>query len=274
MTNNDIVQKLWNLCDVLRDDGINYSDYVTELVLLLFIKMVHENTEAGTLKKHPLPEGCRWTDINGLPAVSVFENPFYGVDGLIKRAFDVVLSSLLLIVLALPMAVIALLVKRSSPGPVFFRQLRYGLDGRSILVWKFRSMGVCENGASVTQATKNDPRVTKIGAILRRTSLDEIPQLINVLSGSMSLVGPRPHANAHNEHYRSLIPGYMLRHKVKPGITGWAQVNGWRGETDTLEKMEKRVECDHEYIRQWSLAMDMEILFRTFWVVFSRKNAY
>ena len=216
----------------------------------------------------------RWTDINGLPAVSVFENPFYGVDGLLKRTLDLVLASIALLLLAIPMAVIALLVKRSSPGPVFFRQLRYGLDGRSILVWKFRSMGVCENGDTVTQATKNDPRVTPIGAILRRTSLDEIPQLFNVLAGSMSLVGPRPHANAHNEHYRSLIPGYMLRHKVKPGITGWAQVNGWRGETDTLEKMEKRIECDHQYIRQWSLGLDIEILFRTVLVVFSRKNAY
>ncbi|HTN77134.1 MAG TPA: sugar transferase, partial [Pirellulaceae bacterium] len=150
----------------------------------------------------------------------------------------------------------------------------YGLDGREILVWKFRSMSVCENGATVTQAKQTDARITKIGAILRRTSLDELPQLFNVLEGSMSLVGPRPHASAHNEQYRQLIRGYMLRHKVKPGITGLAQVNGWRGETDTLDKMIGRIECDHQYIREWSLWLDFKILFQTISVVLSRKNAY
>lgn len=172
------------------------------------------------------------------------------------------------------MAVIAVMVKATSPGPVFFRQKRYGLDGRQISVWKFRSMSVCENGSKVTQAQKNDPRVTPLGAFLRKTSLDELPQLFNVLEGTMSLVGPRPHANVHNEEYRSLIKGYMLRHKVKPGITGLAQVNGWRGETDTLEKMQKRIECDHQYIREWSVMMDFKILLRTVWVVFARQNAY
>ncbi|MCA9168743.1 MAG: sugar transferase, partial [Planctomycetales bacterium] len=161
------------------------------------------------------------------------------------------------------------------PGPIFFRQKRYGLDGREILVWKFRSMTVCENGSdNFKQAVKNDPRVTPIGAVLRRTSLDELPQLFNVLDGSMSLVGPRPHASLQNESYRRQIQGYMLRHKVKPGITGLAQVNGWRGETDTLEKMERRVECDHQYIREWSLLMDLKILFRTIFIVLSRQNAY
>ena len=216
----------------------------------------------------------RWTDIGGLPAVSVFENPFYGVDGIVKRAIDTLIGTALLTLLALPMSIIALLVKASSPGPVFFRQKRYGLDGREILVWKFRSMRVCENGTKVIQATKDDDRVTPIGRILRSTSLDELPQLFNVLNGTMSLVGPRPHASAHNEEYRSRIPGYMLRHKVRPGITGLAQVNGYRGETDTLEKMERRVECDHQYIREWSLLMDLKILFRTIFVVFSRENAY
>lgn len=216
----------------------------------------------------------RWTSIGGLPVVSVFENPFFGADGILKRASDLVLSVLLLLALALPMCVIGMLIKLSSKGPVFFRQKRYGLDGREILVWKFRSMTVCDNGPSVTQATKNDARVTKLGAILRRTSLDELPQLFNVVEGSMSLVGPRPHASAHNEQYRQLIRGYMLRHKVKPGITGLAQVNGWRGETDTLEKMVKRIECDHQYIREWSLWLDITILFRTISVVLSKKNAY
>jgi putative colanic acid biosynthesis UDP-glucose lipid carrier transferase len=217
---------------------------------------------------------ARWTNINGLPAVSVFENPLYGIDGLAKRSVDLLLGSLCLAAAALPMLVIGLLVKLTSHGPVFFRQRRYGLDGREILVWKFRSMTCCDDGSAVQQATSDDDRVTRVGRILRRTSLDELPQLFNVLDGSMSLVGPRPHANAHNELYRSLIDGYMLRHKVKPGITGLAQVNGYRGETETLEKMEQRVACDHQYIREWSLWMDVKILFRTLGVVFSQKNAY
>jgi putative colanic acid biosynthesis UDP-glucose lipid carrier transferase len=165
-------------------------------------------------------------------------------------------------------------VKLSSPGPVFFRQKRYGLSGEEIRVWKFRSMRVCEDGAEVKQAAKDDDRITPIGRLLRKTSLDELPQLFNVMGGSMSLVGPRPHATAHNEQYRSLIDGYMLRHKVKPGITGLAQVNGWRGETETLEKMERRVEFDHRYIREWSLWMDVKILLKTALVVFRQENAY
>ena len=216
----------------------------------------------------------RWTNIGGLPAVSVFENPFYGVDGIVKRVLDAILALALLLALAIPMSVIAILVKLSSAGPIFFRQRRYGLDGREILVWKFRSMKVCEDGDQVKQATRDDDRTTRIGAILRKTSLDELPQLFNVLNGTMSLVGPRPHASAHNEEYRGQIHGYMLRHKVRPGITGLAQVRGFRGETDTLEKMERRVECDHQYIREWSLLMDIKILFRTIFVVFSKQNAY
>jgi putative colanic acid biosynthesis UDP-glucose lipid carrier transferase len=216
----------------------------------------------------------RWTDIGGLPAVSVFENPLYGVDGLAKRVFDFMLAGLALVVLAVPMTVIALAVKFGSRGPVFFRQRRYGLDGREILVWKFRTMTVCEDGHQVAQAKQGDSRVTPLGAVLRRTSLDELPQLFNVLDGSMSLVGPRPHAAAHNEQYRKMIDGYMLRHKVRPGITGLAQVRGWRGETDTLEKMQRRVECDHEYIREWSLWLDCQILLRTVFVVLKPQNAY
>ncbi|QDU31315.1 UDP-glucose:undecaprenyl-phosphate glucose-1-phosphate transferase [Anatilimnocola aggregata] len=216
----------------------------------------------------------RWTDIGGLPAVSVFENPFYGVDGVVKRVFDLVAGSLILLAAAIPMLLTAIAIKLTSRGPVFFRQRRYGLDGNEILVWKFRSMRVCENGAKVTQATKNDARLTPIGGFLRKSSLDELPQLFNVLGGSMSLVGPRPHATAHNEQYRQMIEGYMLRHKIKPGITGLAQVRGWRGETDTLEKMQKRIECDHEYIREWSLGLDLKIMLQTVLVVLKRKNAY
>lgn len=216
----------------------------------------------------------RWTDIQGMPVVSVYENPFYGADGALKRCFDIVAAALLIAVAAIPMLIIAMLVKLTSPGPVLFRQRRYGLDGKEIMVWKFRSMTVCEDGAKVTQAKQNDNRVTGIGSFLRKSSLDELPQLFNVLSGRMSLVGPRPHANAHNEYYRKEIDGYMLRHKVKPGITGLAQVNGCRGETEQIEKMEKRIFFDHKYIREWNIWLDLKILFQTISVVFSRQNAY
>ncbi len=216
----------------------------------------------------------RWVNLGGLAVVSVFETPFYGVDGAVKRLCDLVFGSIILALLSPLMLLIALLVKLTSPGPVFFRQRRYGLDGREIFVWKFRSMRVCEDGPTIAQATQGDVRITRLGAFIRKTSLDELPQLFNVLFGNMSLVGPRPHASAHNEQYRGRIQGYMLRHKVKPGITGLAQVNGWRGETDTLEKMERRVECDHQYIREWSLWLDLKILFRTIFVVLSRQNAY
>ncbi len=216
----------------------------------------------------------RWTQIGGLPAVSVFETPLYGVDSWVKRAFDLMIAAAGLVAISPVMLVCAVLVKLSSPGPIFFRQNRYGLDGKEILVWKFRSMRTCDNGPVVQQATRQDPRITPIGAILRRTSLDELPQLFNVIEGTMSLVGPRPHASAHNERYRKLIRGYMLRHKVKPGITGLAQVEGYRGETETLDKMQKRVDYDHRYIREWSVWLDLKILLRTFFVVFKQQNAY
>ena len=163
---------------------------------------------------------------------------------------------------------------KTGPGPVFFRQKRYGLNGREIRVLKFRTMTVMEDGAAVKQATKNDPRITPFGAFLRRTSVDELPQFIQVLTGEMSIVGPRPHAIAHNEIYRSKIQGYMLRHKVKPGITGWAQVNGWRGETDTDEKMQKRVEHDLDYIRNWNVLLDLKIIWLTVFGSKTRRNAY
>ena len=217
---------------------------------------------------------ARWSQIDGLPVVSVFETPISGIDGVLKRGFDIAVSLLLVLLLAVPMALIALLVKFTSPGSVLFKQKRYGLSGEEIGVWKFRSMTCCDNGERVKQASKNDSRITPLGRFLRKTSLDELPQLFNVLAGDMSLVGPRPHATAHNEEYRQLIDGYMLRHKVRPGITGLAQVSGWRGETETLEKMERRVEHDHRYIREWSLWMDMKILLKTAFVVLKQENAY
>ncbi len=216
----------------------------------------------------------RWSTVGGLPAVSIFETPLYGVDGWLKRVFDFTTAIVGLLMIAPIMIGCMIAVKLSSRGPIFFRQKRYGLDGKEIMVWKFRSMRTCDNGPVVQQATKEDPRITPVGRILRRTSLDELPQLFNVIEGTMSLVGPRPHATAHNEHYRKLIRGYMLRHKVKPGITGLAQVEGYRGETETLDKMQKRVEFDHRYIREWSLWLDVKILLKTFGVVFKQQNAY
>ena len=216
----------------------------------------------------------RWTDIQGIPVVSVSENPFYGVDGMLKRSFDIAFASIALLLAAIPMLLIAISVRLTSKGPILFRQKRYGLDGKQISVWKFRSMTVAENGDRVVQAKKDDARVTGVGKFLRRSSLDELPQIFNVLMGHMSLVGPRPHANAHNEFYRKQIEGYMLRHKVKPGITGLAQVNGCRGETETIEKMENRVFYDHQYIREWTIWLDLKIMFRTLMVVFKQENAY
>ena len=215
----------------------------------------------------------RWTEFGGVPVVSVFETPIYGVDSWVKRGFDFCIALFSVIMLSPILVACAIAVKCSSPGPIIFRQKRYGLDGREILVWKFRSMRTCDNGPVVIQATKNDLRVTKVGAILRRLSLDELPQLFNVIYGNMSLVGPRPHASAHNEQFRKLIKGYMMRHKVLPGITGMAQVFGSRGETDTIEKMQDRISLDHRYIREWSLWMDVRIIFRTFYVLL-RHEAY
>ncbi|MEZ6092040.1 MAG: undecaprenyl-phosphate glucose phosphotransferase, partial [Pirellulaceae bacterium] len=216
----------------------------------------------------------QWTNMGGIPAVSVFESPLYGVDGLSKRMTDIALATAALFVAAIPMMLIAIAIKLTSVGPVFFRQKRYGMDGREIFVWKFRSMTTCDNGPIVKQASRGDSRITPLGAVLRKTSLDELPQLFNVLQGNMSLVGPRPHASAHNEQYRGLIRGYMLRHKIKPGITGLAQVEGCRGETDTLDKMQRRVDYDHRYIRDWSLWLDIKILFKTLLVAWRQPEAY
>ena len=215
-----------------------------------------------------------WTNFAGLSVVSVYSAPFQGLSGLLKRLLDIVLSMLILVIIWPLMLVIALAIKLTSKGPALFIQRRYGLDGNVISVWKFRTMSVCEDGPHLAQAQKNDVRITPLGKYLRKTSLDELPQFFNVLQGSLSVVGPRPHANAHNEEYRKRIKGYMLRHKVKPGITGLAQVNGWRGETDTLFKMEKRVEYDLEYIQNWSVGLDLKIVFLTILHGFYDKNAY
>jgi putative colanic acid biosysnthesis UDP-glucose lipid carrier transferase len=209
-----------------------------------------------------------------MPVVSIYDSPFRGVNGWIKRAEDLVLGSIIVTLITPVLLAVAIAVKLSSPGPVFFRQRRYGLNGREIRILKFRSMTVSEDGPTVQQATKNDQRVTPLGRFLRRTSLDELPQFLQVITGEMSIVGPRPHAVAHNEQYRALIHGYMLRHKVKPGITGWAQVNGYRGETDVVDKMSRRVEHDLEYIQNWNLLLDLKIIWMTVFGSMVRKNAY
>lgn len=216
----------------------------------------------------------RTEEINGVPVVPLFDTPLNGINMVFKRLEDIIVSLIILFLISAPLIVISCAVKLSSPGPIIFRQIRYGMDGKPIMVWKFRTMSVMENGKTVVQAKKDDPRITKLGKFLRNTSLDELPQFFNVLFGQMSVVGPRPHAVAHNEQYRSLIEGYMLRHKVKPGITGLAQINGFRGETDTLDKMQKRVDYDLIYIRGWSIWLDMKIIFMTFFKGFVNKSAY
>ena len=216
----------------------------------------------------------RMDNVGGMPVVAVCETPFTGLNGVTKRLSDIVLSILIILLISPIMLAVAAGVKLSSPGPIIFKQRRYGLDGKEIVVYKFRSMTTCDDGAVVKQASRDDQRITRFGAFIRRTSLDELPQFFNVLQGRMSIVGPRPHAVAHNETYRKLVKGYMVRHKVKPGITGWAQVNGYRGETETIEKMEKRIEFDLEYLRNWSLGMDVWIIIKTAVLVIRDRHAY
>ncbi|HJR69765.1 MAG TPA: undecaprenyl-phosphate glucose phosphotransferase [Gammaproteobacteria bacterium] len=220
------------------------------------------------------PIQAQISSIAGVPVIAVCESPCCGFAAVLKRVSDAAAATLGLVLLAPLLLLIAVGVKASSPGPVLFKQRRYGLDGKEFVVYKFRTMTCLEDGDVVNQAVRNDPRTTKLGAFLRNYSLDELPQLVNVIQGRMSLVGPRPHAVAHNELYRKLIRGYMIRHKVRPGITGLAQVRGLRGETDSVAKMRARIECDLEYLRNWSLALDVWILVKTFGVVARRHNAW
>jgi putative colanic acid biosynthesis UDP-glucose lipid carrier transferase len=217
---------------------------------------------------------CRTSDIDGLPIVALCETPYQGSQGFIKAVSDYAIASIILLVTSPILILVALAIKLTSSGSIIFKQRRYGLDGREIVIYKFRTMTVSDDSDYVKQATRDDERVTKVGTFLRKYSLDELPQFINVLQGRMSVVGPRPHAVAHNEEYRPLIKGYMMRHKVNPGITGLAQVMGYRGETSTVDAMQKRVECDLEYLRNWSLSLDLRIIFRTLHVVINDKMAF
>jgi Undecaprenyl-phosphate glucose phosphotransferase len=217
----------------------------------------------------------RFLPLAGVPMLAVLERPLSGWNFVLKALEDRLLAGLLILLFAPLLLVIALAIRLDSPGPALFRQKRYGFNNDPITVFKFRSMHVgAAHEDAVTQARRNDPRVTRVGAFLRRTSLDELPQLLNVLRGEMSLVGPRPHAVVHNEQYAKIIDDYLSRHRVKPGITGWAQVNGLRGETDTPEKMARRVQFDLYYIDNWSLLFDIKILLLTPFLGFVNKNAY
>jgi len=216
----------------------------------------------------------RFDLVDSIPVIAVCESPFFGMRGIAKRLSDIVISGTALLLLSPLLACVALGVRLSSPGPVIYRQRRYGLDGKEIIVYKFRSLSVVEDGAdSYTQVSRNDSRVTPFGAFIRATSIDELPQLFNVLLGNMSIVGPRPHAVAVNENYRRQIPGYMVRHKVKPGITGWAQVNGYRG-GDDLHHMQMRISYDLEYLRHWSLGLDLTIILKTATTIWNDRHAY
>jgi len=248
------VKRVMNLLDDLRDTTASIY-YIPDIFVFDLIQ-------------------ARSGEIHGIPVVAMCETPFYGYRGVTKRLTDIGLSLVILLLFLPLLLLIAVLVKMSSPGPVIFKQRRYGLDGREIAVYKFRTMSVTEDGEHIRQASKSDSRITRIGRILRRTSADELPQLINVLQGRMSLVGPRPHAVAHNEEYRKLIKGYMVRHKVLPGITGLAQVNGCRGETSQLEEMEARVNYDLDYLRHWTPMLDIKIILLTAIKVFRDDKAY
>jgi len=276
-----IVGTLAQLSDFVRDKSVREVYITLPLGSQPRIVELLEQVQGTTASLFFVPDVFgisiiqgRLQDVSGVPVVGICETPFTGTNQLIKRVSDVVLSALILVLISPLLLIIAIGVKLSSPGPIIFKQKRNGLDGEEIVVYKFRSMRALDNGNVVKQATKDDPRITRFGAFIRRTSLDELPQFINVLQGRMSIVGPRPHAVAHNEEYRKLIKAYMVRHKVKPGITGWAQVNGMRGETDTIDKMAARVEYDLEYLRNWSLALDLQIILRTVRLVVFDRHAY
>jgi len=242
--------------------------------------LIHTLKSEAVAVHMALPSSLRGTPVlgfdrpAGVPALALSEVPLSGWSSVVKRVEDLVLGSLLLILAAPMMGLIAVAILLTMGRPVLFRQHRLGFNNNTFAVYKFRTMTTAEDGAVVPQARRDDPRITPLGRILRRTSLDELPQLMNVLLGDMSLVGPRPHAISHNTHYAALIDGYLGRHRVKPGITGWAQVNGLRGETDTPDKMRQRLEYDLHYIENWSLLFDLRIIAQTITILLGDRNAY
>ena len=276
-----LLGSLKNLPEFIETHGVKDVFITLPLTSQPRIQSLLESLQNTTSSIHFVPDifgvsviQGRLEDMGGVPVVGLMVAPFTGINGFIKRVSDIVLSTLILLLISPILLVLSICVKASSPGPVIFRQRRTGLDGEIIEVYKFRSMRTTDNGAVVKQATRDDPRITPFGAFIRKTSLDELPQFVNVLQGRMSIVGPRPHAVAHNEQNRKLVKAYMARHKVKPGITGWAQVNGLRGETDTIDKMAARIEYDLEYLRNWTLGLDLLIIARTVKLVFLDRSAY
>ncbi len=207
-------------------------------------------------------------------AIEVQRAPLSAAERLAKRAMDIVIASVALVFLLPVMALTAVAIKLDGPGPVIFRQRRKGFNGQEFVMLKFRTMSVQEDGAVVSQAMRNDPRVTAVGRLLRSASIDELPQLVNVLRGEMSLIGPRPHALAHDDYFQKIVSDYAFRHHVKPGLTGWAQCNGSRGATPSAEQIERRVKLDLWYINNWSLLLDFQILIKTFFEVIRKRNAY
>ena len=277
--NDDIYQKLV--------DTISMKRQKTELWICLpladsfIVKNILHHLRYSTVEIRFFPDledlsilNYDATNLMGFHSLNLSCSSITDTKASIKRYEDIILSLIILTLISIPCLVIMLLIKLTSRGPILFTQKRHGAKKEIFDVYKFRSMTVHKETSVVTQATKNDARITKFGGFLRKTSLDELPQFINVLQGNMSIVGPRPHALSHNEPYESLVETYMWRHKVKPGITGWAQVNGYRGETDTLDKMQKRVEYDLWYIENWSLFLDLKITFATIFKGFINKNAY
>ena len=276
-----ILGKLGQLADYVREHNIDLIFVVLPIRNIQRVTDLLNKLHDTTASIYFVPDvfvfdliQCRTSDIEGLPIVALCETPFQGSQGFVKAVSDYAIASMVLFLASPLLITIALAIKLTSSGSVIFKQRRYGLDGREIVVYKFRTMTVSEDSDHVKQVTRDDDRVTKVGAFLRKYSLDELPQFINVLQGRMSVVGPRPHAVAHNEEYRPLIKGYMMRHKVNPGITGLAQVLGYRGETTTVDAMEKRVEYDLEYLRNWSLTLDLRIMIRTLRVVLNDKMAF
>ncbi len=281
-SNVTVAGNFGDLLERIRADAIDIVYIALPLRAEVRIARMIRKLRDSTVSVHYVPDFTpfgllhpSWENLAGTPVIGLIDTPHRGIDGFSKRMFDVIVGGIALIVLAVPMLLIAIAIKLTSSGPIIFRQKRYGMGGKAFVMWKFRTMTVCEDGSTTfTQATPGDARVTRLGAFLRRTSLDELPQFFNVVQGRMSIVGPRPHPVALNETHRKLIEGYMLRHKVRPGVTGWAQINGFRGETDQPEKMLSRIQYDLEYIDNWSLAWDLKIIAGTVTKMVADQNAY
>jgi len=277
-----VLGNLAALPEFVRQNDLDIVYLALPLRLESKIQGLLRDLSDSTVSVHLIPDilcldlfsGGSLNYFDNLPVIELRDTPLRGINALFKRMEDLILASCILMITSPLLCAISLIIKCTSRGPVFFKQWRYGLNGKPIVIYKFRTMTVLEDGYEFTQASPNDDRVTPFGMLLRRTSLDELPQLFNVLQGTMSLVGPRPHPVAMNEEYRKRVYGYMLRHKVKPGITGLAQINGCRGETDTLDKMKNRVRFDLEYLQQWSLVLDLKIIITTLCNGAWKRNAY